>query len=80
MSTTNALPSIRQMAVRSNSGHAKALRCLADGTPLVREGAFASEIRGMRTILGTLRRWECVDTEGWLTQRGRDLLAHLDSA
>ncbi len=73
----NAMPSVAQMAHRCLDGHEHALRAIADGRPVIREGAFASEIRGMRTVLSTLRRWECIDDAG-LTERGRELLAAFD--
>lgn len=81
------MTSIRQMVARSNSGHAKALRAIADGKPLVGPGAFASEIRGMRTVTDTLSRWGAIETkrlgvgdyETTLTETGWALLISLDA-
>jgi hypothetical protein len=62
------------MRARALDGHYKALRALSEGRPILRPGAYASEIRGMRTVLATLRRWNAIDAEGNLTDRGRQLL------
>jgi hypothetical protein len=75
MSTT---PSIRQMRCRSSDGHRKALRAVADGRPALGPTARPSEYRGMRTVFATLRRWECIDSTGGLTERGTALLAELE--
>jgi hypothetical protein len=87
----NTQPTIKQMVHRARSagdGHRTALRHIAEGTPVLREGAFVSEIRGMQTVIGTLRRWGCVTTERVgagqynteITERGRELLAALNEA
>ena len=76
------LPSIKQMAQRCNSGHRNALARIADKSQIVRPNATDGEIRGWRTVLSTLRRWQCIAVgdvgEGLvLLDRGRDLLAEL---
>ena len=73
------LPTVRQMACRALSGHRAALHNLANGLPVVRPNAFASEIRGMQTVMSTLRGWGCIDGAGELTATGRELLAVLES-
>ena len=65
-------PSIKQMTYRANSGHIAALNAIAEGKPVVRPDAYMGEIRGMRTVLETLRAWECV-ADGKLTERGEEL-------
>jgi hypothetical protein len=65
---------IPQMRARALDGHYMALRALSEGRPVLRSGAYASEIRGMRTILATLRRWDAIDGEGNLTETGEELL------
>lgn len=72
-----SLPTVPQMKNRATDGHRKALAAIAEGRPAVRPGAYASEVRGMRTVLATLARWECTTADG-LTDRGRDLLAALN--
>lgn len=79
--TTN-LPSTAQMVNRSNSGHQSALRAISEGRPVLRADAFASEIRGMRTVLATLSHWGTVEPVGEtlaLTARGVELLAALEA-
>lgn len=72
------LPTMGQMVNRSNDGHRKALRCIAEGRSLLGPAEPTSSLRGMRTILGTLYRWDCV-ADDKLTERGRDLLALLEA-
>ena len=75
-------PTVPQMVNRSLSGHHRALKATAEGRPVLGPTAPPSEVRGMRTVLATLRRWDCVRTpEGapaHLTDRGEALLAALD--
>lgn len=74
----SALPSVKQMLNRAQSGHLKALQAIAEGRVILGSAAFDSEIRGMRICLSTLRKWECIaDAAGdlVLTDRGRALLA-----
>jgi hypothetical protein len=75
--TAQQSPSIKQMAARALSGHQKALRALRDDRPVISANAYPSEIRGMRTVLRTLHRWDCINDDG-ITDRGRELLAALD--
>lgn len=70
-------PSIPQMANRANGGHLKMLRALRDDAMAVSANAGMGEIRGMRIVLTTLQRWGCV-VDGSLTDRGRELLEHLE--
>lgn len=77
--TTTRLPTVPQMRARILSGHRHALRSARDGVPAVRTGALPSEIRGMRTVLSTLRRWECITADYNLTERGAALLAALEA-
>lgn len=78
MDTTPRLPSVPQMVNRSLHGHHKALRCLADGNRFHGPGAGMGAQRGLRTIVATLRRWECMTEGEQITDRGRELLAALD--
>lgn len=78
------LPSVAQMAARCNSGHRLALERIADKTQVARPNATDGEIRGWRTVLATLRRWQCVAIgdvgEGVvLLDRGAALLAALSA-
>jgi hypothetical protein len=68
----NGLPSIKQMLNRANSGHRRALNAIAHSKPLLGPTAYAGEIRGMQSVLSTLRRWDCVSNDG-LTERGEEL-------
>lgn len=68
-----ALPSVKQMKVRAMSGHKNALEAIRDGKPVAWAGSSLGEIRGYRTVLSTLRRWECI-TEDGITERGEQLL------
>lgn len=74
---TTTLPTVPQMRSRSLDGHRKALRAIAEDRDILGPTARPSEIRGMRTVLATLRRWDCITDDG-LTDRGRELLAALD--
>lgn len=71
------LPSIAQMRTRSLTGHRLALEAISEGRPVVGSTARVSEIRGMRAVLATLRRWECVTPDYELTERGTELLEAL---
>lgn len=82
MTTALRLPTIPQCAVRAHGGHRNALRRIQAGETLLRPGAYASEVRGMRTVLQTLTRWACVESSGEtlrLTRRGAELLAAIDA-
>lgn len=70
------LPSVAQMRVRALDGHRKALQAIRDGRPILGPTARPSEYRGMRVVLDTLYRWECV-RDGKLTDRGVALLEAL---
>lgn len=60
---TPRLPSIAQMANRSNSGHLRALRAFArSGHAEARPNITMGEWRGLRTVMDTLSRWECATT------------------
>jgi hypothetical protein len=72
------------MRARALDGHYRALRAVDEDRPLLRPDAHLSEVRGMRTILATLRRWEAIEggreppgrCGAWrLTDVGRELLA-----
>lgn len=84
MTTTQT--TLRQMVVRSNNGHRKALRAFASDAALARPGMAASELRGLRTVISTLHRWGACETyrtgpsqyETFITQEGIDLLEALD--
>lgn len=77
MTATTKLPSVAQMANRANSGHRRALQAVRDKTTTVGPTAQAGEIRGMATVMQTLRRWECI-ADGQLTERGQLLLTRLE--
>lgn len=72
-----AVPSVKQMINRANSGHLKALRAYRDGTLAVGPTEPDSAVRGMMTVLRTLRGWGCVEGDV-LTDRGCALLAALE--
>jgi hypothetical protein len=76
MTTT---PSHLQMVNRSNSGHLRVLRAVAAGVPVAGPETSIGTLRGLRTVAGTLRAWGTVDAEWNLTDRGRDLLAALET-
>lgn len=71
---TERLPTVAQMKARALSGHRQALQAIADGRLVLGPTARPSEFRGMRTVLATLYRWECLTPKGGLTERGRELL------
>lgn len=73
----NKLPSIAQMVQRSNDGHRKALARIFRGESLVGPTEPLSAVRGMRTILSTLRRWGCIDANSDVTSRGFGLMEAL---
>lgn len=68
-------PSIKQMVNRANSGHRQMLRHYAGGTKA--DPQTMGELRGLKTVMATLRAWGCVDS-GQITDRGRELLVALD--
>lgn len=77
-----ATPNTKQMVTRSLDGHRKAIRAIAEGRPVLGPTASMGEVRGMRTVLGTLQAWETVEAVDGalrLTERGRDLLAAYDA-
>lgn len=79
-SSVPRLPSIRQMAQRANEGHLKALLRLIGGRPVVASTEPPSAIRGMRTVMATLARWECtevVNGHTYATERGCTLAGAL---
>lgn len=73
------LPSVPQMVNRSTSGHQNVLRNISHGrAPWPNTCRSMSELRGRRTVLDTLSRWDCIvrtDDGFLLTERGRSLLA-----
>ena len=89
--TTETLPSVPQMLNRMNEAHAELLAATRDER-LVRDHwrLTAGQLRGYRTAVDTLHRWECIVTEHTtdeagehyrrlLSERGSDLLAAWES-
>ena len=74
--TDARLPSVAQMATRSQSIHRNILNAIADGQ-IERVTAWLKtpgDIRGYSRARGTLRRWACLsNADGSLTERGRQL-------
>jgi len=77
------LPSIRQMANRAHSDHLLALSRLAESRQIYDDcSPSLADLRGMTTVLQTLRRWGCIEladggTRSTLTDRGHALLTQL---
>lgn len=71
----NTQPTVKQMKARSLSGHRQLLEAVRDGrkVDVISDG----EWRGLRKCMATLRAWDCIDADGNLTERGRELLAAL---
>ncbi len=72
---TERLPSLKQMLIRSNSGHRSLLRAARDGSSLSTstDGAYW----GYKRCLATLIQWDCLE-QGKLTDRGVQLLGALE--
>jgi hypothetical protein len=62
------------------TGHARALRYLADGKPSLATTATAGQMFGYRTMMGTLLKWGLiVNNSGTyvVSDRGREFLAFI---
>lgn len=70
---TRRLPTVRQMEVRCNPGHVRLLEAFRDGRKIP-EPCSMGELKGLKTVLATLYRWDCLDGDS-LTERGSELLA-----
>jgi hypothetical protein len=70
-------PTIKQMKARMLSGHSQALAAISNGVNPFHPNLRASEIKGLRTAIGTLQKWGAVvQNQGHyeLTETGRALL------